>query len=187
MRTFNLNPLYRSTVGFDRMFNVLDGLSGGEVPSQTYPPYNIERTVENEYRISMAVAGFAEAELNVEAKANTEEIESSSKSKKDGRAQIEAALAQTKEALGVEPKHDWINRYYQFCNRVATLHFLNTQDIPAHLLFVYFVGDHVPNRTCPQDAEAWKPALLAQQQHVGLPADHPLAHRIHKLFLPVCP
>ena len=125
--------------------------------------------------------------LLVEAKANVEEIESSCKAKKDGRAQIEAALAQTKEALGVRLEHDWLNRYYQFCNRVAALHFLNIHDVPAHLLFVYFVGDHIPGRTCPQDAQAWGPVLLAQEEHVGLPANHPLAHRIHKLFLPVCP
>ena len=71
MRTFDLNPLYRSTVGFDRMFNLLDGMSGGEASAQTYPPYNIERTGENDYRITMAVAGFSEDELNLEAKENT--------------------------------------------------------------------------------------------------------------------
>lgn len=125
--------------------------------------------------------------LLVEAKANAEEIGSSCKAEKAGRAQIEMALTETKEALGVAAEHDWLNRYYQFCNRVAALHFLNLQDVPAHLLFVYFVGDNVPSRTCPQDAEEWRPVLLAQEQHVGLPAGHPLAHRIHKLFLPVCP
>ena len=57
MRTFDLSPLYRSTVGFDRMFSLLDQATGGE-QVQTYPPYNIERTAENAYRITIAVAGF---------------------------------------------------------------------------------------------------------------------------------
>jgi molecular chaperone IbpA len=69
MRTFDLSPFYRSTVGFDRLFNLLDAATGSE--AQTYPPYNIERTGENAYRITMAVAGFGETELTVEAKENT--------------------------------------------------------------------------------------------------------------------
>ncbi len=69
MRTFDLAPLYRSTVGFDRIFSLLDQLGGGD-QSQTYPPYNIERTGENAYRISNAVAGFAEPDLSVELKEN---------------------------------------------------------------------------------------------------------------------
>ncbi|WP_342360951.1 Hsp20 family protein [Terrarubrum flagellatum] len=69
MRSFDLTPFYRSTVGFDRVFSMLDQLSGGD-QSQTYPPYNIERTGENAYRISVAVAGFAEPELSVEIKEN---------------------------------------------------------------------------------------------------------------------
>jgi molecular chaperone IbpA len=85
MRTFNLNPLYRSTVGFDRMFNVLDGLSGGEVQSQTYPPYNIERTGENDYRITMAVAGFAEVDLTIEAKVNTLSVKGEKQSEEDDK------------------------------------------------------------------------------------------------------
>ena len=69
MRTFDLAPLYRSTVGFDRLFSLLDQGIGGAVPG--YPPYNIERTGDNEYRVTVAVAGFAEPELSVVAKENT--------------------------------------------------------------------------------------------------------------------
>jgi len=65
MRHFDFTPLHRSTIGFDRLFSMLDS-ANAETPS--YPPYNIERTDENNYRISMAVAGFAEADLSVEAK-----------------------------------------------------------------------------------------------------------------------
>lgn len=64
MRHFDFSPLYRSTVGFDRVFSMLDSLSQPEQPA--YPPYNIERTGENAYRITMAVAGFDESELSLE-------------------------------------------------------------------------------------------------------------------------
>jgi molecular chaperone IbpA len=70
MRTFDLAPLYRSTVGFDRLFSLLDQATGVE-PTPGYPPYNIERTGENDYRISVAVAGFSEPELTIEVKENT--------------------------------------------------------------------------------------------------------------------
>lgn len=71
MRTFDFAPFYRSTVGFDRMFSMLDQLAGVEGSVPSYPPYNIERTGENAYRISVAVAGFADADLSIEAKENT--------------------------------------------------------------------------------------------------------------------
>src|SRR5205085_12335810 len=71
MRTLDFAPFYRSTVGFDRVFSTLDQLIGvdGSVPS--YPPYNIERNGENAFRISVAVAGFTDADLSIEAKENT--------------------------------------------------------------------------------------------------------------------
>jgi molecular chaperone IbpA len=67
---FDLSPLYRSTVGFDRMFSMLDSLTSPD-NGQSYPPYNIERTGEDAYRVTMAVAGFGEDELSIEAKQNT--------------------------------------------------------------------------------------------------------------------
>ena len=69
MRTFDLTPLYRSTVGFDRLFSLLDQGLEGAAPG--YPPYNIERTGDNEYRVTVAVAGFSEPELSIVAKENT--------------------------------------------------------------------------------------------------------------------
>ncbi len=83
MRTFDLSPLYRSTVGFDRMFGLLDSLAGSDASAQTYPPYNIERTGENAYRITMAVAGFGEGDLNIEAKENTLAVKGEKKSETD--------------------------------------------------------------------------------------------------------
>ncbi|WP_075185165.1 Hsp20 family protein [Teredinibacter haidensis] len=71
MRNFDFSPLYRSSIGFDRMANLLDNLSRAEQSQPTYPPYNIELTGEDQYRISMAVAGFDESELNIETKQNS--------------------------------------------------------------------------------------------------------------------
>ncbi len=65
MRTFDFSPLFRSTVGFDRVFDLMDSLAE---QSNGYPPYNIERADETHYRITLAVAGFAEKDLNLEVK-----------------------------------------------------------------------------------------------------------------------
>jgi molecular chaperone IbpA len=70
MRTFDFAPFYRSTVGFDQLFSMLDQLGGVEGSVSSYPPYNIERANENAYRISVAVAGFTDADLSIETKEN---------------------------------------------------------------------------------------------------------------------
>jgi len=67
MRNFDFSPLFRSTVGFDRVLDMLDSVSRYDT-TQTFPPYNIERTDESHYRITIAVAGFAEKDLNVEVR-----------------------------------------------------------------------------------------------------------------------
>lgn len=69
MQTIDFSPFYRSTVGFDRVFNRLDTLVGQE--AKTYPPYNIERTGDDAYRISIAVAGFANGDIAIETKENS--------------------------------------------------------------------------------------------------------------------
>jgi molecular chaperone IbpA len=71
MRHFDLTPLYRSTIGFDRFGSLLDQLASFEGDTPSYPPYNIERVGENDYRMSMAVAGFGEGDLAIEVKENT--------------------------------------------------------------------------------------------------------------------
>lgn len=70
MRHVDFSPLYRSTVGFDRLFTMLDTLAQPEGGQTTYPPYNIERTGEDAYRISMAVAGFGQDDISIEAHRN---------------------------------------------------------------------------------------------------------------------
>ena len=87
MRTFDLAPLYRSTVGFDRLFSMLDNTAGLDA-APGYPPYNIERTGDNDYRISVAVAGFGENELSIEAKENTLTIKGEKQVKQDTAAEV---------------------------------------------------------------------------------------------------
>jgi molecular chaperone IbpA len=70
MRQFDFAPLYRSTIGFDRLVDLLDTVSGVGDEAAGYPPYNIERLADNEYRITMAVAGFSGEEIKVEVKEN---------------------------------------------------------------------------------------------------------------------
>jgi molecular chaperone IbpA len=84
MRTFDLAPLYRSTVGFDRLFSMLDGFEA----APGYPPYNIERTGENDYRVTVAVAGFGENELSIEAKENTLTIKGSKEAKEEQNGEV---------------------------------------------------------------------------------------------------
>lgn len=69
MRTMDLNPLYRTIVGFDRLADLLDSASSGE-SSQGYPPYNIEQLSDDSYRVEMAVAGFAPDDLDIDVKEN---------------------------------------------------------------------------------------------------------------------
>ena len=67
MRHIDFSPLYRSTIGFDRLAHMLDTMTG-YAEQNGFPPYNIERLAENEYRITMAVAGFADEDLKIEVK-----------------------------------------------------------------------------------------------------------------------
>lgn len=83
MRSYDLTPLYRATVGFDRMADLLDRVLTQDGAASTYPPYNIEKTAEAAYRISIAVAGFAEAELSVEQR-ESELVVSARKAQEDG-------------------------------------------------------------------------------------------------------
>ncbi len=68
MRNYDLSPLYRATVGFDRIADLMDRVLTSDVGQNTYPPYNIEKIDDNAYRISVAVAGFSPDELSVEVK-----------------------------------------------------------------------------------------------------------------------
>ena len=87
MRTFDLAPFYRSTIGFDRLFSLLDQAASDGSPG--YPPYNIERTGENTYRISVAVSGFSQGELSIVAKENTLTIKGEKTANENGKDKSE--------------------------------------------------------------------------------------------------
>jgi molecular chaperone IbpA len=87
MRTYDLTPFYRSTVGFDRFFSLLDQATADGSPG--YPPYNIERTGENDYRISVAVSGFSQGELSIVSKENTLTIKGEKSANENGKDKSE--------------------------------------------------------------------------------------------------
>ncbi|MEN8893159.1 Hsp20 family protein [Planktotalea arctica] len=68
MRTFDFAPMHRATIGFDQIADMMDRVMSNDVSANTYPPYNIEKTSDDDYRISIAVAGFSDADLSVEVK-----------------------------------------------------------------------------------------------------------------------
>lgn len=70
MRNFDLTPLYRATVGFDQIADLMDRVLTNDVSRESYPPYNIEKTADDAWRISVAVAGFSEQDLSVELREN---------------------------------------------------------------------------------------------------------------------
>jgi molecular chaperone IbpA len=92
MRHYDFSPLYRSTVGFDRLAQLLDSVSGMEAEA-TYPPYNIERLGENQYRISMALAGFVEDELKIEVKEQTLTVKGEKKPDQTERHYLHRGIA----------------------------------------------------------------------------------------------
>ena len=87
MRSYDLTPFYRSTVGFDRLFSLLDQVTSDGSPG--YPPYNIERTGDNAYRITVAVSGFAKDELSIVAKENTLTIKGEKVANENGKDKSE--------------------------------------------------------------------------------------------------
>lgn len=86
MKTFDATPLFRSSVGFDRMMDLFESVSRLDQAAPTYPPCNIEKTGEYEYRISLAVAGFSESDLEIEARENTLHV-TGRQGKEEGGAQ----------------------------------------------------------------------------------------------------
>jgi molecular chaperone IbpA len=93
MRPIDFAPLYRSTVGFDRLFNLLDSVTGFDQAATAYPPYNIERLSENEYRISMAVAGFGQDEITVDVKEQTLNVSGARKVEEKAREYLHRGIA----------------------------------------------------------------------------------------------
>lgn len=93
MRPFDFAPLYRSTIGFDRLAQLLDSGSGFDNEAHAYPPYNIERLGETEYRITMAVAGFGDSELKLEVKEQTLTVKGEKAADDKGRTFLHRGIA----------------------------------------------------------------------------------------------
>ena len=92
MRNFDFSPLYRSTIGFDRLFDMLDSASRVETLNN-WPPYNIERLAEDRYRITMAVAGFSADEINIVAQGNALAVTGQKKAEEDGTQYLHRGIA----------------------------------------------------------------------------------------------
>jgi molecular chaperone IbpA len=93
MRTVDFSPLYRSVVGFDRLADLLDSAASTESASG-YPPYNIERTAENAYRVEIAVAGFRPEELTIEVKENLLTVQGRKAANDEPRKYLHRGLAE---------------------------------------------------------------------------------------------
>lgn len=93
MRTYDLSPFYRSTIGFDRMLELL-GATNRPEPEESWPPYDIERLGEERYRITMAVAGFARDELSIMSEPNALLIEGRRQDDDSGRGYLHRGIAQ---------------------------------------------------------------------------------------------
>ena len=93
MRNFDPTPLFRASVGFDRVADMMDRMLAAEPAQPTYPPYNIEKIDENAYRISVAVAGFTADDLNVEVKENALVIGARRTDEDEGRTYLHRGIA----------------------------------------------------------------------------------------------
>ncbi len=93
MRTFDFSPLYRATVGFDQMADLMDRVLTDGAASPSYPPYNIEKTADDAYRISIAVAGFSEGDLSVETKENALVVTAKKAAEDDSKTYLHRGIA----------------------------------------------------------------------------------------------
>lgn len=93
MRGYDFAPLYRATVGFDQIADLMDRVMTNEVSQPTYPPYNIEKTADDAYRISIAVAGFSDDDLNVEVKEGALHVSARKGDEDEGRTFLHRGIA----------------------------------------------------------------------------------------------
>jgi hypothetical protein len=137
--------------------------------------------------VGVVSIGGADEWLLVEAKAHIGEMVSDCKaSEEGGLSKIRSALDEVKAIVGVPIDRDWLRRYYQFANRLAVMNFLLRNNVPARLLFIYFVGDKRSDGiSCPQTDGEWAKALQDQAQWLGITEENALSKRVHKMFLPI--
>lgn len=120
----------------------------------------------------------------IEAKGHLGELRSNCAAvEAGGLSQIRQLLAETQQHYCDRCDIDWTQGYYQHANRLAVLHFLNSNSTPARLLNIYFLGDTHPTGICPTTAEQWKTAIDARNKAMGINSSLP---GVYSLFLPVC-
>lgn len=93
MRSFDLTPLYRATVGFDQIADLMDRALTSDAGNQAYPPYNIEKTDEDSWRISIAVAGFSDEDLEIEVKERALHVSARKSDNDKGRTYLHRGIA----------------------------------------------------------------------------------------------
>jgi len=93
MRTFDFTPLHRATIGFDQIADLMDRVLTNDTSQPSYPPYNIEKTADDAYRISIAVAGFADADLSVEVKEHSLIVSARKASEDEDRSYLHRGIA----------------------------------------------------------------------------------------------
>ena len=93
MRSFDFAPLHRATIGFDQIADMMDRVLSNDVSTQTYPPYNIEKTADDAYRISIAVAGFTDADLSVEVKEHSLVVSANKAEEDESRSYLHRGIA----------------------------------------------------------------------------------------------
>jgi hypothetical protein len=133
--------------------------------------------------------------LLVEAKSHEDELHPKNTgcdAKPPSLEKIKEAMKKTREALRVEgfQEETWLGPYYQFCNRLATLYFLNVEckpSISAHLVPIYFYGDKIKGEKCPQSCEEWEKNINNMYKKIGLTKESKLRRRIHNIYLSTNP
>ena len=146
-------------------------------------------TVHNWDAVGQGLTHDHQTWILIEAKAHVGELQSRCGARSEASLRkIRKVLDATRCDLQATVETDWTRPYYQYCNRIALLHFLVKHGVDAHLTFVYFMGDRSDlgsdGRDCPANRQNWQDALDAQDHHVGVPADSPIRARIHRIFLP---
>lgn len=150
MRNFDFTPLYRSAIGFDRMANLLDSLSRTEQNQPSYPPYNIELTGEDKYRITMAVAGFDQSELTIEVNQNNLTVSAN----KAGEDQSRTYLHQGIAARSFE-------RRFQLADHVQ-VQSANYENGLLHIDLQRIIPESMKPRTIPIGAQASEKLTVVQ-------------------------
>lgn len=144
--------------------------------------------VPNWDAVGEAQMGQGKEWLLVEAKAHVGELRTScGATSPRSLRKIAAALDAAKANVGAPASANWLQGYYQYANRLATLHFLVKHKVPARLVFIYFLGDRHTGKRCPRSQSSWHKMISKVARHLGLTGTSSLEKRVHKCFLPVRP